>query len=282
MKKLIVTADDFGLTKSISEGVIKAYRDGIVTFLNIMPTGEAFRDTVCLLSDLKLDSIGAHLSLTEATPLSDPASIPSLIQKDNAFYKNHNDFLINFLLKKIDRDHIHIEFKRQLDELQKIGIRITCLSSHEHIHMLPQMLEIFIQLAKEYNIPAIRYPYKETILGKFDIKKQYKSLVMSFFEKGMENVLNEAAIKHTDHFLGFLDSGKLEEDTLIDMLYSLKEGTTELVCHPGFLGPEILERYKFHINCEQELSALTSRRVNNFIKERNIELITYLEFLSEK
>lgn len=282
MKYLIVNADDFGLTKSINEGIAKAYKEGIVTSSSLMPTGEAFEDALDLIKDFKLDSIGAHLSLTETTPVADSAKIPTLIAKDNKFYKNHNEFFINFLLHLVKRDQIYIELKAQLEVLKKAGIKIASLSSHEHIHMLPEMLDIFVELAKEYDIPALRYPHKEMVLGKFDVKKRYKAMILSFFDKGMEKVLNESGMKHTDHFLGFLDSGRLREDTLIDMFKSLEEGSTELVCHPGFLGPEILDRYRFHINCEQELSALTSPRVKKFIKDSNISLITYREFAAKK
>src|SRR3990167_2854307 len=138
MKQLIVTADDFGLTKSINEGIVKAYKEGIVTFLSLMPTGEAFSDALKLAEELKLKEIGAHLSLTETKPLSDPSTIPSLVAKNNKFYKNHNEFFIKFLLKTIKHDHVYIELKKQLDELKKRGIKITNLSSHEHIHMLPE------------------------------------------------------------------------------------------------------------------------------------------------
>ncbi len=101
MRYLIVNADDFGLTKSINEGIVKAYTQGIVTSSSLMPTGEAFEDALERINNFKLGSIGAHLSLTETSPVADPAKIPSLIAKDNKFHKNHNEFLIKFLLKSI-------------------------------------------------------------------------------------------------------------------------------------------------------------------------------------
>ncbi|MBI5143755.1 MAG: ChbG/HpnK family deacetylase, partial [Candidatus Omnitrophica bacterium] len=226
-----------------------------------------------------LKEIGAHLSLTETKPLSDPSTVPSLITRDNKFHKNHNKFLIKFLLKTLKREHIYIELKNQLNELKKTGLQIINLSSHEHIHMLPEMLDIFVRLAKEYDIPTIRYPHKDTVLQKFDINRHYRYLVLSYFDKGIESILKNSGTRHADHFLGFLYSGRLREDTLIDMLKSLNDGTTELVCHPGFLGPEILDRYRFHVNCEEELSALTSQRVKNLIRDEGIKLTTYSEFL---
>jgi predicted glycoside hydrolase/deacetylase ChbG (UPF0249 family) len=139
--------------------------------------------------------------------------------------------------------------------------------------MLPGFLEIFVRIAKEYGVPAIRYPHRETVMGKFSPRKAFRALILSFFEKDMERILGESGMRHADHFAGFLDSGRMTEDSLMALLRSMKDGVTELVCHPGFLGPEILDRYRFHINCEQELFALTSPRVKKLVTESGIRLI---------
>src|SRR3989338_4936855 len=115
MKYLIVSADDFGLTKSINEGIVKAYKEGIVTSLNLLPTGEAFEDALNLAKGLKLEDIGAHISLTETGPLTDPGLIPSLVTRGGRFYKNHNEFFLKFFLGAIDRDQVYVELKNQLD-----------------------------------------------------------------------------------------------------------------------------------------------------------------------
>jgi predicted glycoside hydrolase/deacetylase ChbG (UPF0249 family) len=147
--------------------------------------------------------------------------------------------------------------------------------------MMPGILAIFVKLAKEYDIPAIRYPHKDRSARPFGMKSFYKRFVLSCFEPGMANVLKKSAIKSPDHFRGFLDSANVTEETLLGILDALEDGTTELVCHPGFLGPEILDRYAFHANCEAELFALTSRRVKRRIVEKGIQLITYGDFLSK-
>ncbi len=98
MKRLIVTADDFGMTKRINEGIAKARRDGIVTFLNYLPSGEAFDDAARMAKELALSEIGAHLALTETIPVTAPEKIRSLVTKDGWFHKDHNIFFLKFLL----------------------------------------------------------------------------------------------------------------------------------------------------------------------------------------
>lgn len=278
MKRLIVSADDFGLTRSINEGIIKAYREGIVTNLNCMPAGEAFEDARGLIGSLGLRDIGAHLSLTESAAVTEPRKIPTLVTKDNRFYKDHNAFLFKFIFGLIRQDEIYLELKGQLEKVRRLGVNITNLSSHEHIHMMPSILDIFIRLAGEYNIPSIRYPCGERI-RRFGAGGLYKHIIMSYFRQRTEKALEEKGIIYPEHFAGFFDSGRLTEDALSDMLTHLDDGVTELVCHPGFLGPEILSRYKWHANCEYELYALTSRRIKRIINENDIKLITYQDFL---
>jgi predicted glycoside hydrolase/deacetylase ChbG (UPF0249 family) len=282
MKYLIVSADDFGLLKSINEGIAKAYRDGIVTYLNLIPAGEAFANALEFVKDARLEEMGAHLSLTQVRPLTDPARIPTLISKDKTFHRSYVQFLLNFFSGRIDTAHIYIELKNQLEALKQAGIPITNLSSHEHIHMVPAILDIFIQLAKEYNIPSIRYLGSEKIIPPVTSKKIYKKFVLQVFAGKMAGDLQRSGVLFADNFLGFLDSGALQEALLINMLGSLKSGTTELVCHPGLVSPEVLDRCIFHANCETELHALTSRDVKDLVKEEGIILIKYGELARRK
>lgn len=281
MKRLIVTADDFGMTKRINEGIAKAHREGIVTFLNYLPSGEAFDDAARVAKELALSEIGAHLALTETMPVTAPEKIRSLITKDGWFYRDHNIFFFRFILGMVRREEVYIELKNQLERLKDLNIPITNLSSHEHIHMMPAILEIFMRLAKEYGIPSMRYIRDDRPPARgLDIGEMKKRLILRFFKKGMGEILRRGSIRHADHFRGFLDSGKLTEGTLIETIKSLEDGTTELASHPGFLSPEVLNRYRFHMSCEHELYALTSPTIKRLVQEHGIKLAGYREFLS--
>jgi len=262
MKQLIVTADDFGLARSINEGIAMALGEGIVTSVGLLPAGEAFDDAVKLAKELKIGEAGAHLALTEVRD-----DLP----------RHHADLFINIALNKINPDGIYSLLKAQLEAAVATGIKITNLSSHEHVHMAPAILKIFIRLAKEYGIPSIRYPRGDRMPGVFESRAVYRSLILASFSGPMKKALDSSGILYPDRFLGFLDSGNLTEEILLRMISSLKEGTTELVSHPGFLGPEVLKRYRFHINCERELFGLTSRRVKKAIDSNGIELVKCVE-----
>src|SRR5215471_15343457 len=82
MKRLIVTADDFGLTEKVNQGIIEAHRDGIVTTTSLMANGSAFRDAMARASEAPALSIGAHLNLTEGEPTSAKSEVRSLVNGD--------------------------------------------------------------------------------------------------------------------------------------------------------------------------------------------------------
>ncbi len=279
MKQLIVAADDFGITKSVNEGIVRAYEEGIVTSLNLLPSGDAFDDAVALAKNIGLDETGAHLALTETMPVSAPAKISSLIGRDGRFASGHTQFFIRQMTGAVNPEEIYIEWKAQLSRALATGIEITNLSSHEHLHMLPGILDIMIRLAKEHDIRSIRYPHADRSYLKINHAFIAKKLTLTFLEKEISNAMKLSGLISPEHFRGFFDSGNITEAVLIDIIADIEEGTTELVCHPGFLGREVLERYKFHKNSEGELFALTSRRVKRAIDERKIELVSYAEFL---
>jgi predicted glycoside hydrolase/deacetylase ChbG (UPF0249 family) len=280
MKRLIVTADDFGLTKSVNVGIARARRDGIVTYLSLIPTGDAFSDAIRLLREMGVKEAGAHLAVTETSPLTKLRPDSALVGRDGRFLKNHIIFFANLFLKRIDRSALYSELKAQLELVKDAGIDITCLSSHEHIHMEPSILAIFLRLAKEYCVPSIRLVGGDICIAGFGAKIILRETALFTFAATMKRSLDTASVKHTDRLLGFLDSGNIYEDVIIKLLKCVKDGSTELVCHPGILASEIRDRYTFHKNCEKELTALTSPRVKKLIEEESIHLTTFSQLFS--
>ncbi len=270
MKYLIVNADDFGMSKGINEGIVKAVREGIVTSVSVLAAGGAFDDAVRLARANGIGDVGAHLSITE---------IPNLALGKDA--KSLELFLAEFIFGRMREDDLRREFKAQIDRIRKAGFEITHLDSHEHIHLLPRMLRIFIGLARECSIPAIRLLREEKVIGPLTPGKAYRLFLSRNFTKEGERVMRNSGLFSPDHLLGFIDSGRLSEELLVKMLGSLEEGATELVAHPGFLDPQVLDDYRWHVNCEYELYALVSRRVRQAVEENNIKLISYKEALSE-
>lgn len=272
MKNLIVTADDLGLTQSINEGIAKACSEGVVTAASVIAAGNAFSDAVRVIKGLPFKGIGAHLALTEIKPLL----------STSRFIRDHNSLFFNILFGKINKESIYAELKAQLELIKANGLTITHINSHEHIHMIPSVLEIFIRLAKEYSIPIIRFPRGDRPPRALSMKENYKSFILEYFAGMMKKKLEDSELAYTDYFMGLLDAGRLDIEKIKTMLGSVKEGVTEIVTHPDFLSPEVLDHYSWHRGGEMELFALTDNRIKNAIKNNGIKLISFEEFLTLK
>jgi chitin disaccharide deacetylase len=282
MKNLIVSADDFGLARSINEGIVKALKEGIVTSLHLLPAGNSFEDSLYLLKGAGLKEISAHLSLTATRPITAADKIPTLVNRNGYFRNNYISFFRDLFLDKIRHEEIRLELDNQLARLSRMGLPIMCLSSHEHIHMMPSLLEIFLGLAEKYKIPFIRYPHDDPVVRPLSLKKIFKLCLLSSFQGSMGAAIKRSGLRTADNFMGFFDSGNMREEILMRLLGRLKEGTTELVCHPGFLGPDILEKCVFQLNCEGEVFALVSRRVKSLIAKKGINLVGFSALLVRK
>lgn len=278
MKCLIVSADDFGFHNALNEGIVKAFVNGIVTCINIMPSGDSFENALELIKKNCITEIGAHLSLTQTRPLSEYSKVSTLITSAGKFNENYKKFFSKFISGKIDITQVYFELRKQMEILNTTGLRITNLNSHENIHMIPSILNLFVRLAKEFKVKAIRFPHRDKSFH-YDINMIYKKLVLSFFERRMRKILIASDVVSPDHFFGFFDSGKMNENSILQMIESLGEGTTELICHPGMLDQQLTRRYRFYKNCESELQALISPHIKKLLADKEIKLVSYSNFL---
>src|SRR5205085_6954782 len=120
-RRLIVTADDVGLDRGMTEGAIRAHRDGIVTACSIVANGREFDDAAVRLRDVPSLEVGVHLALVEERALTTGEVMP----------RNY----IRFILRR--RDNVEPELRAQLEKVLAAGVRVQHLNAHQHLHMPP-------------------------------------------------------------------------------------------------------------------------------------------------
>lgn len=278
--RIVVNADDFGLTKGINQGIIEAFRKGIVKSASLMSVGMAYNDAVMLIKENPGLDIGIHLCLTKERPLLKREEIPSLIRKDGHFLSSHLGFVLKFILGKSKRAEIEKEFDAQIKRPLEAGIKITHIDSHGYIHMLPKILKVVMRLAKRYDIPFIRYPCERLEASDTKLSRKAIGFIINMF-----CILTKQNFKNgflsTPNFYGFLYSGCLSIKEIKKILESavLKGGVTELVCHPGIYNSELSEYKDWGYCWEKELKALTSPDINNLIWSLNIKVISFKDLL---
>lgn len=282
MRKVIINADDFGLTRSINRGIIEAHKSGIVTSASIMANMPAFQDAVSLAMQNVSLGVGVHLNIVRGKPILPASKISALIDKRGYFYNFHT-VLRKLFLGRFNLDDIRKEFRAQIGAVIDSGLTPTHLDTEKHIHSFPQIAGILINLAKEFKIFKIRSFRQNSIFAKnfphavFDVKN-YKILFLGYMQKNHYKYFAMNNIRTPDCFYSITENKTM----LTRILLSLGKGVSEIVCHPGYFSRELVcnnaEFSKFNISNhrrEMELHLLVSRELKDIIATSNINLINY-------
>jgi len=248
--RLIVNADDFGFTRDVNEGIVKAHRHGILTATTLMANGAAFEHAVALAGESPSLDVGCHLVLVQGQSLVDATrALPATVEG---------------------------ELRAQIRRILDAGIRPTHLDTHKHTHLLPPVLSAVARLAREFGIPWVRRPFDFGIDAKASATKRLVTLGMRLTRPAFATALK--GLRSTDHFTGFQITGALGTSRLIETLERLPAGLTEFMCHPGYLGAELqASRTRLKESRALELAALTSAEVRAVIERRGILLTCYRE-----
>jgi len=271
--KLIINADDFGLTQNINEGILAAHVKGIVTSTSIVAQGEAFDNSIEIAKKNPTLDIGIHLTLVEERPLLNPEEVPTLVTSEGKFFPHAKHFFKRYLLGKISKDDVYRELDAQFNKVLNSGIKITHIDSHQHMHVLKDIFDVTLKLSLKYNIPVIRIPIEPIKLYMFSKNLPRIALlkVLNFISNRRKN----QSFYHTNYFAGFLFGGNLNKENLLTILRTLpKSGVCEIMCHPGLADPFSIYSH-WNYNWETELNSLISPEIRAFLNKKRIELINF-------
>lgn len=287
MKKLIVNADDFGLTEGVNRAILDGHTNGLITSTTLMANGMAFDSAVAARSTAPALGIGVHLNLTQGRPVSRPSLVPSIVTSEGSFYSSPGMLVRQILKRRVRLGDVETELRSQIDKVASAGISITHLDSHKHIHLIPQFFSVVVKLAREYGIACIRCPIEPASSalgpllsgsrGPMRVTRQYLlGRALSTLAVLQSKKLTGAGLHRPERFYGLGQTGFLDAEILEALLRRLPEGTSELMCHPGYVDEALLKtRTRLRIQRETELEALTSQTLRELIAELGIELISY-------
>ena len=270
--RLIVNADDFGLSEAVNRGIVAAHRDGIVTSASVMACGPAFEHAVALAKRHPALDLGVHLTLTQLAPVMAPAAVPSLVDAAGRFPAHAFDLARRYLRGQLTLADVRAELDAQIRKVLGAGLTISHLDGHQHVHVLPGIAHVVADLAAAHGIGAVRHP-AEPLRGY--MLGRWRRLAEQMMLSSVCAVSPLKILKRTDGFAGFHFGGRLTEKNLETVLRGLpRSGTIELMCHPGEAEPEGPHR-EWGYAGPAEREALTSARIKELIAARGTELVSY-------
>ncbi len=280
MRRLIVNADDFGLHEAVNRGILAAHTAGIVSSASLMAGGAAFDEAVRLAGECPRLGVGVHLTLVGARPILPVAEVSSLVDETGSLFGSYPLFIKRLLRGKICLAEVERELAAQIDRIRMAGIRPSHLDSHQHLHVLPGIGGIVLDLARRFSIRAIRIPAEPVAfigatpatVGRLAGRGGLTLLANLFRQQAAA-----AGIRTTDHFYGMLAGGQLTESAILAILRRLPPGDSELMTHPGFADESLADTYRWGYQWEAERQALAAPAVRALLAERQIRLISFRE-----
>ncbi len=272
--RLIINADDFGLTTGVNRAIAELHREHALTSATLMATGPAFDDAVDIARSHPKLGVGCHIVLTDGIPVSHPYSIPTLLGSDGkTFRPSLIDFVQALLRGQISEDDIEREALAQVQKLQRAGIDVTHLDTHKHTHLFPAVARPLLHLAERCSIGAIRSPFEPRWtqnLGHGGFIRRIQINLLMRQQPRFQRIpqLLHGHVLTTDGTIGISATGNLNADTLAQTLAALpSDGTFELCCHPGYN--------------DADLDAVTTRLRSSRDIERQALLSTIPQILSQ-
>ena len=189
-------------------------------------------------------------------------------------------------MRRVSLADVETELRAQIAKIHRAGILPTHFDGHKHVHILPGVSDIVVRLAREFSVPSVRCPWEEPpglfhtlekrrinapVLKQYLVGRGVSALARRFRQK-----LAETGLACPTHFYGISQTGFLDAQGIHEVLAHLPEGTSELMCHPGYADAELARTgTRLLGEREIELFALRSRLIRGFLAGSGIRLVNY-------
>jgi len=285
MKKLIVNADDFGLTEGINLGIIECFTKGIVTSATLMVNMPGYEHAVNLAKKNQGLGVGIHLNLLKGKPVQLSYLVPTLVNRSGSFLTMPK-FLSRLLCGRIYLAEVEVELRAQIEKMIDSGLRISHIDSHRHIHIFPPIMKCVLKLCKEYNISKMRFPLSNSFRSRSTMFYSFsshpgvemKEIIVNCLSKVSKTSIQRNGIICPDFYFDFIH---VEKENLLRFEHfckAMQEGAAEMVCHPGYMTEKIDGVEGIGSDREKQLEILTDCRVIEMLRKYQIYLTNYDSF----
>jgi predicted glycoside hydrolase/deacetylase ChbG (UPF0249 family) len=270
----------------VNRGVAEAHRNGIVTSASLLANGAAFAEAVDLARETRGLGVGVHLNLNDGPPVAPRESVPTLMNDAGQFEGGPDGLLLKIATRGLSMREVESEWDAQIRKVRDAGVEPTHLDGHKHVHMLPGLFEIALRLAKRHGIGAIRVSHEASSLrtalstgerrAAVVLKQGVQARGLKLLARDAREQAERAGVSTADYFCGIAQTGELTKEGVARLLRSLPDGTTELMCHPGY-ADEALRKTATRLQAsrEKEVEILTDTEIRNLVASQGIRLIDY-------
>jgi hopanoid biosynthesis associated protein HpnK len=281
-KSVIFTADDFGLADALNGAVVLSHRQGLLSCASLMAAGPRTQAALSLAKTLPGLCLGVHLTLIQGRAVLPPTAVPHLVDS-RGFFPNDpvatgwRYFCQSRLLPEIRR-----ELAAQIEVVLKAGLRVWHLNGHLNLHLHPRIFPVVADLAREYNIPAVRLAREDwrttlALAPDHPAPKIAQGLIFALLCRRAARQARAAGLIYNDHLFGLTNDGRMTEAYLTGLVPRLQPGVTEIYCHPGLYADPELKRWAPQYHRQEELAALMSPYLKASLAAAGVRLTDFRE-----
>lgn len=221
-KQLIVSADDFGLSREVNEAVERAHRDGVLRAASLMVAAPAAQDAIRRARALPSLRVGLHIVLVNGRPSLPPQQVRALVDRDGNFPSDLVAAGVQFFFRPGARRALEAEIRAQFEGFARSGLQLDHVNAQNHMHVHPTVLGLIMKVGRDYGMRAVRIP-----------SEPEGAAFLQPWLRAMRWRLHRAGITTNDCVLGIRDSGHMTRERVLELLDSLPPGVCEMYFHPA-------------------------------------------------
>lgn len=277
MRRLIVTADDFGASRAVNEAVERAHAGGILTCASLMVAGDAAADAVARARRLPGLGVGLHLVLVEGRPVLPPAQVPDLIDGSGHFRTNMAAAGADFFFRPKVRRQLAAEIAAQFDAFAATGLPLDHVNAHKHFHLHPTIAGLVLAIGRRHGLAAARAPVEPAaVLRRIEpVRRSLADRIAAPYARWLAHRLRRAGVVVPDQVFGLAWTGHMTGARVAALIRHLPPGVSELYVHPAIAGdwPGHAPGYDY----AGELAALVAPAARRAVEETGAALVRFAD-----
>ena len=273
--RVILSADDFGLSVGVNEAVEQAHRTGLLSTASLMVAGPAAADAVRRAQALPGLRVGLHLVVIEG-PAADPAAVPALVDAAGQFPSGQFGLGVNYFARAAIRRQLRHEIRAQYSAFTATGLRLDHANAHKHMHLHPTVGRMMIEIGQEFGLPAIRIPAEPpAVMAALGVPQGPGARALYAWTRLLRWQARRAGLRTNNHAFGIAWSGHMTTARLLALAPRLPPGLSEIYFHPAAHRDALLARLMPDYEHEAELAALCDPAVSAALAAAGAKLTGY-------
>ena len=275
MKRLVVTADDFGASPEVNEAVEHAHRDGILTAASLMVAGNAASDAVTRARALPQLGVGLHIVLVEGKPILPADRIPALVDATGNFRTDMARAGVTIFASPAARRQLAAEVEAQFAAFAATGLALDHVNAHKHFHLHPTIAGTILKVGERYGMRAVRAPIEPRALLRLVDGTDTGPRIETAWARLVRARMRGAGMLVPNQVFGLAWSGAMTAERIRGILERLPDGLTEIYTHPA-TGPYPGSAPGY--DYRSELAALVDPLAKDILTRERVALGRFADF----